>query len=853
MNHDQRAAAVERLSERVRRAVERDVQLRGSTAGADRGDLWRERLAEALQQLFEIRFGEPERGAADLAGLAAEDLGRVYERLLCLQPGVAVEPMIRLRRGGLEAVVPASVGDATQQSRTSRGTRIRAVEAIEEGRFFTCAGLERKSTGSYYTPEALVRWLVGRALGPLVGELGSPERPDPAAILRLRVFDPATGTGNFLCEACRVLGDALLGACRSRLRDDPDAVLALPGGQRLADRLVEDEAQAVSHCRWLVATRCLFGVDLDPLALRITKLALRAVCGWQGTSTSALSAHLVSGDSLAGTTPADLDRRPGGPGFDAVVGNPPWEALRPRAKEFFARYDLRILDTPTRRERRRIERRLERDPAVAAARQRYEARLRRQRETYERLYRWQSVEVDGRLTGGDPDQWKLFMERVVQLVRPGGWVAMLVPSAFHTNASATGIRRLYLEAADLQCCHSLHNRQGVFDIHRSFKFDAVVARKDDRGTRSFACSFHVQDPVELGQHPLTYTRRFVERVGGSHLTFPELRSPMDVDIVDACYRGESRLGRACDEQGVQLRSSLHMTNHAHWFTPTSDVLPADGDPRSPVVGGALLKRGYLPLHEGKTFHQFDDRWGSRPRYLVGRDRLGDGAPWLRAAQYYRLAFRGIASSTNERTGIFTVLPPGVLVGNSAPAEAEPWDRPDRAALLLCALCNTHCVDYLIRVRTSANLNLFIVRQTALPSLGGIEALLVHSALRLVCNHEGYSPLWRSQLRGAWREPPATEPSWPVLAGGPARQVVRAAVDAAVARAFGLTRSQYGHVLSTFSHSSWLDGPSVCLAAFDEWGRVGRRAFVRRHDPYADVSLAEGTASGFTDLDPGPVR
>ena len=839
----------------MRRAVERDVQQRGVSCGVDVVQRWRDRLAAALHLLFEIRFGATEERAADrsdlrreltsasgaLAALDAEDLGRVYERLLPLEPGVANEPMVRLRRGALEAVVPVSQGEITPGGSASRGTRIRAIETIDVGRFFTRAGLERKRTGSYYTPAPLVQWLVGHALEPLVAETSPPERPDPGALLRLAVLDPATGTGNFLCQACRVLGSALLSACRSRLPDDLDAVLALPGGRLLAERIARDDAQASIQCRYLVATHCLYGVDLDPLALQITRLALRAVCGWPDPPGSFLAGQLVTGDALAGVVPKSRPQE--APGFDAVVGNPPWESLRPRAKEFFARYDLRILDAPTRRERRRIEKRLERDPSVAGARERYEGRLRRQRETYERLYRWQAVEVDGRRTGGDPDQWKLFMERVVQLVRPGGWVAMLVPSAFHTNASATGVRRLYLERTDLKCCHSLHNRRGLFDIHRSFKFDAVVARRDDRGTRSFECSFRVQDPARLGRHPLTYSRRFVARVGGGHLAFPELSSDLDVKVVEACYRGDDRLGPACDERGVHLRSSLHMTNHAHWFTPTGDVLPPGDDPRSPGVAASLLQRGYLPLHEGKTFHQFDDRWGAPNRYLVRSDRLGEDSPWLRAAWHYRLAFRAVASSSNERTGIFTVLPPGVLCGNSAPAEAEPWCRPDRAALLLCALANTYCVDYLIRVRASANLNLFIVRQTALPALGGIETLLVHSALRLNCNHEGYLPLWRDQLGGAWREPSAQEPTWPVLAAPPARQAVRAAVDAAVACAFGLTRSQFEHVLSTFSHSNCPDAPSACLAAFDEAKRDGTRAFVRRHDPYADVSLVDGAIMG----------
>lgn len=80
--------------------------------------------------------------------------------------------------------------------------------------------------------------------------------------------------------------------------------------------------------------------------------------------------------------------------------------------------------------------------------------------------------------------------------------------------------------------------------------------------------------------------------------------------------------------------------------------------------------------------------------------------------------------------------------------------------------------------------------------------LVHSALRLTCNHSGYAPLWRDQVGDAWRESGKPPMTWPVLAGDDERWAVRAAIDAVVADAYGLSRDQYAHVLSTFSHTSY---------------------------------------------------
>src|SRR5208283_3521759 len=90
-------------------------------------------------------------------------------------------------------------------------------------------------------------------------------------------------------------------------------------------------------------------------------------------------------------------------------------------------------------------------------------------------------------------------------------------------------------------------------------------------------------------------------------------------------------------------------------------------------------------------------------------------------------------------------------------------------------------------------------------------------------------------------------AWPVLSGDDARWAVRAAIDAVVAQAYGLTRDQYAHVLSTFSHSSYKDAPRQCLAAFDELQSLGLEAFTRRHDPYWDIPLNESLPQPVIDL------
>src|ERR1019366_8084770 len=119
---------------------------------------------------------------------------------------------------------------------------------------------ERRRSGSHYTPRALTQPIVRTTLEPILtrlrGEDGGPPRPEQ--ILDLKVCDPAMGSGAFLVEACRQLGDALITAWH-----DHDAAPPLPPD--------EDE---LLHARRTVAQRCLYGVDKNEMAADLAKLSL---------------------------------------------------------------------------------------------------------------------------------------------------------------------------------------------------------------------------------------------------------------------------------------------------------------------------------------------------------------------------------------------------------------------------------------------------------------------------------------------------------------------------------------------------------------------------------------------------
>jgi hypothetical protein len=141
---------------------------------------------------------------------------------------------------------------------------------------------QRRRSGSHYTPRSLTEPIVRKALEPVLKQLG--ERPRPEQILALKVCDPAMGSGAFLVEACRQLGDELVTAwhahaCLPTIPPDEDEIL---------------------HARRVVTQRCLYGVDKNPMAVDLAKLSLWLATLAKDHAFTFLDHALRCGDSLVG-------------------------------------------------------------------------------------------------------------------------------------------------------------------------------------------------------------------------------------------------------------------------------------------------------------------------------------------------------------------------------------------------------------------------------------------------------------------------------------------------------------------------------------------------------------------------
>lgn len=175
--------------------------------------------------------------------------------------------------------------------------------------FIVTSGADRRESGTHYTPRTLTEQIVHDSLEPVIstgpGE-GLPRKDwtlkTPAELLDVRVCDPAMGSGAFLVQACRYLAERLVEAWS--IAESSGKLVSIDG--EVLDVLVDTDGlpteadERINIARRLVARRCLYGVDLNPLAVELAKLSIWLITLSAGKPFGFLDHNLRAGDSLLG-------------------------------------------------------------------------------------------------------------------------------------------------------------------------------------------------------------------------------------------------------------------------------------------------------------------------------------------------------------------------------------------------------------------------------------------------------------------------------------------------------------------------------------------------------------------------
>jgi hypothetical protein len=381
----------------------------------------------------------------------------------------------------------------------------------------------------------------------------------------------------------------------------------------------------------------------------------------------------------------------GEPGFDAVIGNPPWDMLRAEA-------------------------------AVAAERRAVGQRTRfiKDAGTYHAQ------------TEGHVNLYQVFLERALQLTRQRGRVGVVLPSGLMTDQGSSGVRQLLLKGCQTDSFVVFENRDRVFPIHRSVKFVLLTCTKGGE-TSDVCCRMGERDPAALeaiddgswAHFPVRLTTRFIERISGPALAIPQIHTNSDLVLLEGiCERYRSLSSR--DGWNVKFGRELNATDDSGHFTE----------------GGSGIR-----IIEGKHIEPFRvhlDRSRHRIPETVLASEFQTRIPWQRA----RLAYREVAGATNRLTLIAAILPAGTVTTHTVYCLKTALGPTEQA--FLCGILNSFVANYLIRLFVTTHVTAATLGRLRVPHLGVDDFLfkeIAKLASRLAMVDQPWTPE-HAQLQAA---------------------------------------------------------------------------------------------------------
>ena len=478
-------------------------------------------------------------------------------------------------------------------------------------------------------------------------------------------------------------------------------------------------------------------------------------------------------------------------GFDAIIANPPWEIFKPQAKEFFAKHsDLVTKNKMDIKTFEKEQKKLLQDPEIAQAWNEYQSQFPHVSAYFRSSedYINQISIVNGKKAGTDINLYKLFLERCHHLLRKGGECGIVIPSGIYTDLGTKQLREMLFSQTEVTGLFCFENRRSIFEgVDSRFKF-VILSFEKGGETRSFPTRFMRHEVAELATFPtaeeIWLDVDLIRKLSPDSLSVMEFKQTIDITIAKKMLQFPLLGEKINGKWNLKLTAEFHMTNDSYLFKPE----PAPGR---------------LPLYEGKMIHQFTHQFESAsPRYWVNEKEarqaiLGKKEDTQQKLDYqdYRLGFRKIASSTNERAMIATIIPPNFCSENFQVALTSDENHNRyigyKEMLALCALWNSFVIDSMLRQRISANINFFYVYQLTVPRLQEGDRwfrAIVERAAKLICTTPEFDDLAKEVGLSSHKNGITNEIE---------RAKLRAELDGIISHLYGLTETEFQHILSTF--------------------------------------------------------
>ena len=524
-------------------------------------------------------------------------------------------------------------------------------------------------------------------------------------------------------------------------------------------------------------------------------------------------------------------------GFDAMIGNPPWDRMKLQQVEWFAARRREIALAQRASDRARMIAALEKakDPLAkdfAKANERAEAAVRMARNCGDYPL----------LSGGDVNIYSLFVERAMSLVKRDGMVGLLTPSGIASDKTAAPFFKGVATGGRLKALYDFENRRTRFnappffpDVDSRFKFCAMIASPSPVKSDTL-CAFFLQDVSELNDQERCFplSAKDFAYLNPNTGTAPIFRTRRDAALTTAIY---SRLPVLVDDSsGTEVKAwpvkylrMLDMTNDSNLFRTHHELEEKEG--AYPIGGNRFRSKAgdWVPLYVGRMIHQFDHRAASvevNAANLHNAALSGDVTTkqkadpnfvptpqyWVPLAEVnlpqdmeWSIAFRDIARATDVRTIISAVVPKAGF-GNKLPL-LIPTDisKYREFSSEIVANLNALIFDFVARSKIhSTSVNWYLVEQLPVVPLAHYKAtrfgkktagnIIRDAVLELTYTAHDMAPFARDM--GYVDKPGNVKPPFPWDEGR--RLKLRAKLDAIYFHLYGITeRDDVRYIYSTF--------------------------------------------------------
>jgi len=546
-------------------------------------------------------------------------------------------------------------------------------------------------------------------------------------------------------------------------------------------------------------------------------------------------------------------------GFDCILGNPPWERVKPEEKEWFQDKNTEIANASKQQRTRLINKLEESDPSL------YNEWITESKRS-QRIARF--IRESGRFdlsAVGDLNTYPVFAELAgIGVVNRRGRSGIVVKTGIATDRDNEDLFGYFVDNNLLISFHDFRNSKRIFqDVHQNERFCLLTLGGERTATDNIEFSF-LNTSIEMlhdGDHRMSLTREQIKSINPNTKSIPTFRSHRNKEITLKVHRDQPVLvndEEGTNHWGITYHTMFHLTNDSNLF---EDHTRTSLKERGFQLGiDSIFRQGegedvYLPLYEGKMIHQFDHRFNTfgdhsskedspekrkmTPKEKADTSKEAIPSNWVEKSDFeeeiqdwgwnadWIFAFRDVAdATTNVRTSVGTIAPFRPF-GNTAPLLTFNDEDPEKVTVFT-TFFNSFVFDFALRQSIGGtHLNKYILKQLPMPTPEDVEEFTVQTngmskSLNDFLKNRGQKLIWTSDSLDGLGDGLGSADG-PYTWDENERRTLRAEIDGAIAQVYDIPRDDFAYILDQFEILKDRENKEYgeyrtkkdCLAAFDK--------------------------------------